>query len=268
MRRIFRFASDLHLDYKTDITKHIKIKPLWENINQNNNNYLALLGDLGNSYDNTSINTLFRMVSDNYDKVYFVPGNHEYWSKNVPYCEIEENLEQLCNKYNIKMMNNKTDDIDDDYKIIGTTLWSNIPKDKCYYLKNKLPDYNRIKSSPYINITPEITNKWNKAAVKFIEDNIITNKKCIVLTHHSPMYPSMKRLTSHPKYISCKRKYGYHNNLRHLIKKPIVAWFYGHTHYNSLFYYNNVLVTCNQLGFLPETNDTFNANNGLDLDNM
>lgn len=270
MRRTLRYVSDLHTEFMRNIDCQA-LRPLWKDINYKNINYLALIGDIGSPFLNNegskNLDLFFRMISDNYDRVIFVPGNHEYYSDNIPYYEIEKYLQELTSAYNISMLNNGTIHLDNEIKLIGTTLWSRISESKKLTLGTKLTNFKHIKSHNGQLFDVDTNNALNKAAIKYIKEQINTDKKCIILSHYSPLMPKEGQLTADSKFIGCPRLEGYHNNLNMLIKRPIVAWLYGHTHYNNTFYYKNVLFSSNQLGYSKESKH-FNPLKELDLDKL
>ncbi|XWV26031.1 calcineurin-like phosphoesterase [Tupanvirus soda lake] len=261
--KILRYASDLHLELRTTI-KHPKLIPLWDfNVKPTDKYYLALLGDIGNPYQN-NLKLFLEKVSPKYQKIFYVPGNHEYYNfrvePNKSKEEFDQKLEELCNEFdNIIYMNNKTYDLDG-IKIIGSTLWSNVPLDHREYISRVLNDYHLIKkksleNDTLENITIDDTNQWNTDNILFIEKEINnTNGACIVMTHHAPLFSddNDKKYTADPMYLNGKNNYAFHNNLLHLIKSPVCAWLYGHTHYASKFKKNGVTVATNQLGYTSE----------------
>ncbi len=71
------------------------------------------------------------------------------------------------------------------------------------------------------------------------------------MTHHAPLFnnPSTECYTCNPKYTNSVNQYAFNNDLSHIIKSPLVAWLYGHTHYTGKFKYNDVIIATNQLGY-------------------
>ncbi|XWV24789.1 metallophosphoesterase-like protein [Tupanvirus deep ocean] len=261
--KILRYASDLHLELRNTI-KHPKLVPLWDfNSKPTDKYYLALLGDIGNPYQE-NLKLFLEKVSPKYQKIFYVPGNHEYYNfrvkPNKSKEEFDQKLEELCNQFdNIVYMNNKTYDLDG-IKIIGSTLWSNVPPDHREYISRALNDYHLIKkksseNDTLENITIDDTNQWNANDIMFIEKELNnTNNSCIIMTHHAPLFSddSEKKYTADPIYLNSKNNYAFHNNLEHLLKPPVYAWLYGHTHYASKFKKNDVIIATNQLGYASE----------------
>lgn len=272
--RILRYVSDLHLEFRSNID-HPKLKPLWNLDSSKDELYLALLGDIGNPYHDT-LKLFLDSVSPKYRSIFYVPGNHEYYNDRVlpgrSKNDFDLKLEKLCHRYdNVILMNNSVYNLDG-IKIIGSTLWSNIPEEHSY-LTSRINDYCLIKKTDHESLIPidiNDTNLWNKQSVDFIEKEIKdASDPCIVLTHHAPLFSNSKtgQYTANPSYLHSENNHAFHNDLSHLMKKPVCAWIYGHTHYTSRFKYNDVIVTTNQLGYRYE--DTkFNPYVYLDLNQI
>lgn len=252
-----RFISDLHLEFAKSLDID-RLKPIY-NVPEKNVYYLALLGDIGNPYK-PQLNEFFSRISPLYKKIFFIPGNHEYYNLDfkgsTDFKTVQTQLKQICSSYNnIVYLDNKVDYIGN-FKLIGSTLWSHVDQQNEKYISTKLNDYNLIKKSQFNNITVTDTNQWNSDAIHFIESELSTNVPCVVLTHHAPLFsnPSTNQYTANPKYYGGLNNQAFHNNLKHLIKPPIFAWLYGHTHYAGQFYFNGVLIATNQLGYINEQN--------------
>ncbi len=76
---------------------------------------------------------------------------------------------------NISFLNNNYK-IYDNYCFIGTTLWSKITNPKY-----DINDVHKIPNFDYIQY-----NKLNGINVEFLEDALINNENCIIITHHVP----------------------------------------------------------------------------------
>ncbi|QGR54068.1 metallophosphatase [Moumouvirus maliensis] len=275
--RILRYASDLHLEYFDNIYKP-KIMELWNfNTCEKDEYYLALVGDIGNPYQK-NLELFLEKVSSKYSLVFYVPGNHEYYNldkKNSRDIEkMKKKLRKICYKFhNIVFMDNESYDLED-IKFIGSTLWSHIPDEKNLEINKSINDYHLIKK---YNIDGELekincddTNKWNKESIDFIKQELKnTNKPCIILTHHAPLFsdPEKNHFTADPIYINSPNNFAFHNDLSEIITHPIILWIYGHTHYSGIFHYNNVSICTNQLGYSHEV-IKFNSHAFHNLDDL
>jgi predicted phosphodiesterase len=222
-----RYVSDLHLEYLKNFTLNPKLIPLWKFNQEPNTQYnLALCGDIGTTNDK-SLEDFLSLVSPYYDKIFYVPGNHEYFSsseKKQTMNEIKNNLRLLVQKFhNIILLDNEsylTANGKTQIKFIGSTLWTHIPDDKISEYSNLLTDYHKIfceeteinnhpmsnfcnpdnmdnmdntetYSQITCNFTPYDTNRLNQQAIKFLEAEIDKTPKehtIIVLSHHAPLF--------------------------------------------------------------------------------
>lgn len=259
MTRILRYVSDIHLELLDSIEKDY-LRPLWNFTKENNctSYYLALAGDISNSNDE-KLPLFFEKVSEAYEKVFYIMGNHEYYDtlENRPYSECFKRIKNMSEKFsNIFILDNETIELDE-FLIVGTTLWSSIPKHISHSLESTIRDYSSINYDENRKITVKDTNRLNSKAIDFLKTTIKINcdKNLIILSHHAPLFSDHKtgRYTADPIYdIFTNNNFAFHNNLSYMMKSPIKLWLYGHTHYASKFYFNDVLVATNQLGYVDE----------------
>nr|QZX43025.2 calcineurin phosphoesterase [Mimivirus sp.] len=147
--RILRYVSDLHLEMLRTI-EIPKIMSLWNTkMDKNDENYLALVGDIGNPFQSNLYN-FFEKISPKYDKIFYVPGNHEYYNinKSNSYSieEFQIKISEICQQFdNIILMDNNCIDLGD-IIIIGSTLWSHIPDIKSNEIMCAINDYRYIKN--------------------------------------------------------------------------------------------------------------------------
>lgn len=274
MKRVLRYVSDLHLEFYKKLD-HPQVTAIWDfNRDSSTKYYLALLGDIGQPLNSRTLDIFLENVSKKYDQVFYVPGNHEYYQSGtitMSKFQIDNILKVVCEKYGVKYLNNDTY-ILDEFKIIGTTLWSHVDSFDKRYISSAINDYRKI----YIDdddrrITVENTNEWNKESIDFIKSELDDKYKCIVLTHHAPLYSNRKLgyYTADPSYIHSQNNPAFHNKLDDLMVDPIKMWLYGHTHYASKFKFNNVIVATNQLGYASEDDlIDFDPMKSIDLDTL
>ncbi len=253
-----QIVSDLHAEFWEG--KKIKFtKPVAP--------FLLLLGDIcccGSDADFELFKKCINAVLPEYEKVIFVPGNHEYYfmqtkPEKVPFSAtmqgIHEKLKAFALTTNKKfvVLINKTLTLGN-YTLIGTPLWSFIPDKNAKFIEQNMNDYNYIFT----------WNEENKSAER-LKASLITQlfhhnvsyvkkqlKKCeqlgqkaIVITHHKPyLSPDYKADgTINPAYES---------DLRALFGQPIVLWAYGHTHQADNKKINNVILYSNPKGYPRE----------------
>ena len=245
---LIQFTSDLHLEfYKEDMDIKTWLIPSAP--------YLAILGDLGYPYHKNFMEFLSQ-VSKIYKKVFFVPGNHEYYQYDVQKAqtieEINLKIKKICSSFDNVFMLNNNEYILDNYIILGTTLWSKIPEEYEEMIKYNINDYNDI----YYNLNNEkrlITTQFINAEyiknLNWLENTIEKykdKKKIIIMTHH---LPSLKLI--HKKYDSCPVNCAFASDLDYLIEKyvNIKYWLCGHTHSHVKATINNCLCIANPFGY-------------------
>ena len=230
----FQILSDLHLK-KNDF------------IFTQTAEYLILAGDIG--YPFTSIFWLFiEYVSRKYRQVFFIPGNHEFYGYTMEV--IESFLRMSFKRYpNVFYMNNDVFEFDK-VVLLGTILWSPIPKEIC-----KLHTFGIHKK--IIDFSVGKRNKKFIANCAWIETQVERfkgRKKIILITHYAPLLHE----SCNPKYDGDFKNHDYGVNLHERIQTKNIDFFiYGHTHYNYkgniLNLHDNTYIS-NQRGIKPSDN--------------
>lgn len=220
-----QYVSDIHLEYLTDFPK---IKPVAP--------HLALLGDIGDPFKPNMVNFL-SWVSQNWEKTFFIAGNHEYWQKQKTMREVDEQITKIVNKFNnIYFLNRSCHQITPDIKIIGCTLWSQILKQPQKIIGD---------DANIFLVNWNILNKQHKIHVDWLTSELsIENEKIIVLTHHLPSYRLI--LGNYKKSVYQDR---FATDLEHLINKPVIAWLSGHSHIVAKVKINNIDCSINAWGY-------------------
>lgn len=146
-----QFMSDLHLERKK---KFKPIKPKSEN--------LALCGDIGHP-DDPLYKDFLSYVSDKFERVFLIAGNHEYLHRNYKprnHNEVNQKIQDVVsNMKNVKFLNNESVPFDNKRVLIGSVLWST-------------GKYNKF-HQPCLAFLKEELNKTKKAG-----------KEAIVVTHY------------------------------------------------------------------------------------
>ena len=233
-----RYFSDLHLEY-IDTSQ---IDNFINKISSNIDEICILAGDVGNPYEN-NYDIFIKFISKNFKKSFIIAGNHEYYNKTNTIEDTNKFLNDYFKKFNnISFLNNNYE-IYENYCFIGTTLWSKITN-PTYEVK----DLDRIPNFDYIQY-----NRLNMLSIDFLEDALLYNENCIVITHHIP-----SNCLIHPKYktrVMLHYNQCFYSDLDNLIetnKYKIKCWFYGHTHTCSNVIINEIPFLCNPIGYPNE----------------
>lgn len=209
---LIQYSSDLHLERNFSRI----IVPKRPN--------LVLNGDIG--YPNhPSYREFLLNMSDQFDKVFITPGNHEYDNRDY-FGLVDIEIKNICETRNNLFYLNETKFTlceKDKLEIIGCTLFSPLPKSKInLHFKQKAFLENSLKSN--------------------------NDSNYIVVTHHCPLKEAFN-----PFFTPTKKQNDYFLcDFSEIIKEKtntIPLWIYGHTHYNNTFLYKNTLFTTNQYGY-------------------
>jgi predicted MPP superfamily phosphohydrolase len=236
-----QFASDLHLEcfnYYTDGEE--VFRKLLEK--DENADILILAGDIG--YPESPITErFFAWCCELWPHVVWIYGNHEYYSF-FSYFEGDimtpsytmSQKEKMSEKYkkftNLSVLFSDTVRLEKfpGIRIIGTTLWTDIPSEEVYPVSRFMNDFNYICVEDGKTFT---TDKWTELHTqqyKFIEDQLKDaeekNEKVVVVTHHLPSYKMCL-----PQYKDSPVNSGFMTNADELLEHPSVAvWICGHSH--------------------------------------
>ena len=173
--------SDIHIELMKDIPP---ILPTAK--------YLFLVGDICN-LNNKLFFKFFDYCSPLWEKIFFTPGNHEFYSgkKNYNVLDFEYDL-KLNEKYkNVYYLNRKCVSLNDDIDVYGCVFWT-IPQYLSTSTSIYMNDYREIKqfskSKCYnIPIDSSFMNNLAEEDFKSISKHLNnTTKKLIILTHFPP----------------------------------------------------------------------------------
>jgi Icc-related predicted phosphoesterase len=230
-----QYCSDLHLEYELN-SKYLINHPL-----EVSGEVLILAGDIIPFHDEFLNNPFFDFISKNYKQVFWVPGNHESYYK-----DISELTSSFIKKIgsNIKVVNN----VEVEYegiRFVFSALWSKINPDNEKLIQSSLPDFSCITDNNK-KLRPSKYNKLYEESLMFIQSCLEKHhEKTVVVTHFLPSTQcnDVKHLNSQINDAFC-------TDMTPFIETcQANFWIYGHSHYNQkpLFIGETVLLT-NQLG--------------------
>jgi len=249
----FQLLSDIHLEFGA-CKKIVKFA-----------DNLILAGDI--CYPEYKLFTDFLMnVSKTFNKVFYITGNHEYYqnwkkNKNKKINNIEETnniIKNIVSKFNnVYFLDNDFYDFDDNLRIIGSTLWTNISEDN-ESINDSYQIYLNKKTLINDDYIRELHNKnvlFIEKQIKFAKEN---NKKLLVISHHLPSYQLI--LEKYKTYTYNAYNSHFASNLDYLMDDTIKAWCAGHSHGRIEKTINNVPCYINAFGYPKE------ERNGATLD--
>ena len=252
-KMLIQIYSDIHIE-------------LWNKLPELpvNSKYLFLSGDIC-TLTHPLFYPFFDYCSSQWEKVFYVPGNHEFYVKNKNFNELSfEYKYKLSEKYkNVFYLDNECVPLDNEINIYGTTFWTIPPFTNTTQAKMYINDYNWIS---YFNKNQRKVVNLDITYVKDLANNSFdllkayldkTDKKTIVMTH----FPPLRSGTSNEKYLLEKKIANLYfswpdNTLDKLNLKNVPLWISGHTHWSYNLNQNGTQFVANQLGNKSEVDYT------------
>lgn len=230
----FQIISDIHIE------RFYPNVPDWKNIINKEAETLVLAGDIGHLEYFEQYYEFVKSLSENFEKIIIVPGNHEFYSKTISYENLFTRLENLEKLENVIILTNKKLDLNDEWVLYGTILWSYIPE-PCRIKELNIFSNENVSSITWHN--REHLNCVYELEKFFNENNKNGNKKVIVVSHYPPILYNTIRCNLYTE----KLRFYYASNLERLLSpENMKIWIYGHTHKNTSFLKNDVLLLSNQ----------------------
>ena len=235
---IFQYCSGLHLEFWEN-REYLEKNPL-----QPEGNILLLAGDIVPFAIMEKYNYFFDFLSDSFDLVYWLPGNHEYYHSDAA-MRSGAFHEKIRN--NVFLVNNLSFQ-HDDVKLIFSTLWSKISPANKGSIQGSVNDFRLIKFNgrPF---SPADFNCLHTDSLTFIQEEIAKEHvgKTVVISHHVPTffhYPE--------KYKGDQLNEVFGVELFNFIEgSGIDSWIYGHHHNNvPEFSIGKTQLLTNQVGYV------------------
>jgi predicted MPP superfamily phosphohydrolase len=234
-----QYCSDLHLEFpenKLFLEKH-PVEPVGD--------VLILAGDIVPFAVMDKFNSFFDEMSEKFEQVYWIPGNHEYYYSDIQnrtgsvYEEIRNNI-FLVNNQEIQIQN---------AKVIFSTLWSSISESNEWQINQQLSDFKVIKRGAR-KFTPSDYNNLYHQSFDFIQNTIKEtkeNESVIVITHHVPTF-----LNYPEKYKGDVLNEAFAVELfDFIVSSSPNYWIFGHHHSNiDAFNIGSTQLLTNQLGYV------------------
>ncbi len=197
--------------------------------------YLALLGDIGDPFS-VAYEKFIEQQSRAFEGVFVVLGNHEYFHN---FMDPLARARSVASKFpNVHVLEKDSVAVDG-MRVLGTTLWSAVERD-CFAHTS---DSRCIPGWTHERVVSE-----HRASVAWLETQLATAVPTVVLTHHAPSVG----YTSSPAFRGSALQSVFATDLTHLLKRPVVAWFHGHTHWCHATTHGEVLVASNAAGLQQE----------------
>lgn len=243
-----QYCSDLHLEFDKNST-FLKKHPL-----KVSGEVLVLAGDIVPLHDEHFRHPFFSFLADHYEQVFWVPGNHEFYHKDM--MDYSSSFE-IDLRSNIKLLHNKAPRYKE-VRFVCSTLWSNISDVNARLLESSVSDFHCIEKGGR-KFKASDFNQLHLESYTFLEKTMEESfERTIVVTHHLPAQDC--NLPAHKKSLINE---AFCVDLTSFVSQCNAKfWVYGHSHFNQkpLFKGNTVLLT-NQLGYVDmNEHKTFKRN--------
>jgi predicted phosphodiesterase len=226
-----QIASDLHLEFYDDKVRGSKF---FETLLTPSAPVLILAGDICPP-ERAILKTFFEWCSEKWSMVFWIFGNHEYYSKmskRIPMDEKIKMAERVCASTKVIFLQEASIDIGT-YRFLGATLWTDLgfqSEGDMYEVRKTMSDFSKIVISTTTDFTVKEWLEEYGRHRKFIEENLQAceeeGRKAIVITHHMPTFRMIQE-----KYKDFPGNAGFAANADSLLEHPSVAlWICGHSH--------------------------------------
>lgn len=253
-----RILSDIHLEFG--------------DLDPGEGDVLVLAGDIctassfywrGEEMYAERYTNFFNKCVENYNKVFYVMGNHEHY--NGIFEETEAILREKLPK-GITLLHNQSV-FYNGWHFVGATLWTDFfngkadTMDTCSQMMN---EYVYVwHEGGRDNITPTDILNEHRNSVEWLNQCLPTLRgNVMVITHHPPSFLSVEH-----DYV-CRDTVGaYASDLEDLIMKHnIDIWAHGHVHGSQNYTLHGTNVICNPRGYYPKnTNPEFDSISEIEL---
>jgi predicted phosphohydrolase len=204
---------------------------------------LLLAGDITIMHKKNTRNAFFDFVSDNYQQVYWLAGNHEYYQRDM--ADFNDSFDIPIRK-NVSLVNNTVLKFNN-IRFIFTTLWSHIKPENASLIEKNVMDFEAILNNGSY-FTVKAYNNLHKTCLNFLKSSLEqAYENTVVITHHLPAL-SCNSIA----FMNSKINDAFCVDLTSFIENSQVKyWIYGHSHYNQHpFKIGKTTLLTNQLGYV------------------
>jgi len=221
---------------------------------------LVLAGDVCVAADYWDYDAFFRDCVRNYDKVFYICGNHEHYNGDITesYHILKESLPA-----GVTLLENETVEYNG-VTFAGATLWTDMFKFHHYVMDCAsmcMNDYHSIANGDNPLCAADTVSR-NLNSRRFIEDTAqLSDTPVFVISHHAPTYQSVQG-----RYLESQHYYA--QDLTDMIETHpnITHWIHGHIHHNNDYMVGQCRVVSNPRGYHGmELNPNFKREFILDI---
>lgn len=237
-----RILSDLHLEFGD-------LEPI---TNEQHDDVLVLAGDIITPHAGWRIayDRFFSNVSKQFDKVFYVIGNHEHYGGDF-HSTPALMYDKLGEYSNIFVLDNQC------YhhagvNFIGSTLWTDCDRSNpitMMYLNRVISDFNIIKYHDKKFMTVDSVFE-HENSLGFIQETLDRHRgeNNVVITHHAPSYQSVAEKYRNLSSSMLNRSF-YSDLVNVIVEYQPKLWIHGHMHNKCVYNIDNTWIVCNPRGY-------------------
>ncbi len=195
----------------------------------------------------------FQRVSNEFDEVVYVAGNHEHyhgkWQKT--HTVLADEMDSYGNIHYL----NRSLVIIKGVTFLGATLWTDMNKGDpltLHAIRDMMNDFSCIRDDTrgFTALKPDTAAKAHKDALgyfKAVINDSDKDSKFVVVTHHAPSFMSVPEQYKHETLMNG----GYASDLSEFIldHDQIKLWTHGHMHDPSDYLIGETRIVCNPRGY-------------------
>ncbi len=201
----------------------------------------------------------FQRVSDEFEQVVYVAGNHEHY--HGKWSQTHDTLANECAEYGNIAYLERGVLVHKGVTFIGGTLWTDMNKGDpitMHAIRDMMNDFRVIRddSRGYTPLKPSTVAMRHRDTLQYIK-TIVAGKhedKFVVVGHHAPSFQSV-----HPNYRGdTLMNGGYASDLSEFIldRPQIKLWTHGHMHESSDYMLGETRIVANPKGYPGEYRET------------
>ena len=244
-----RLLSDLHLECGN---APVTLPSVGEDV-------VVLAGDIDKGTD--GIRWAVRAIADR--PVLYVLGNHEAYGKNL---DLLREWIRPVRRYALRDRMMVLDDrsvVLGGVRFVGATLWTDFnllgeerQADSMRFARRCMNDYERISVRLHLGtrlLEPHDTLAYHRRSRKYLERTIARSPQpVVVISHHGPFVGA-----SAERYRHDDLSPAFNSDLTAMMREPVKAWIFGHTHHCVETRIGDTLVVSNQRGYPREHTGDF-----------
>ncbi|MEQ8906401.1 metallophosphoesterase [Ekhidna sp.] len=240
-----QYASDLHLEFE-DNKRFLESNPI-----KKVGDILILAGDIIYMKDYYFDLPIFDQWSKLFERVYMIPGNHEFYQRSFPISKIFPSFKKKI-RDNIFLVNNYTEVIEGCH-FIFSTLFTRLDPIKSKRIRQSLGDFSQSRfNENAILFTVDEYQFCHTKSKSYVEIELEESggKSSVLVTHHVPY--SNRFIPEYPYEHDGLLSSAFHVDLSYWMRNYDIKYcISGHTHVNHepIRIHDTTCLT-NQLGYV------------------